>query len=55
MPRTSGLAAATKSCRQAMKGFIDDHRAEQVAMLAALVEAPTDNPPGDCAAHAELA
>ncbi|MBV6273400.1 M20/M25/M40 family metallo-hydrolase [Alcaligenaceae bacterium CGII-47] len=28
---------------------------EQVRMLAQLVQCPSDNPPGDCAAHAELA
>jgi acetylornithine deacetylase/succinyl-diaminopimelate desuccinylase-like protein len=31
------------------------HRADAEAFLAALVRQPSDNPPGDCAPHAELA
>jgi acetylornithine deacetylase/succinyl-diaminopimelate desuccinylase-like protein len=36
-------------------GWIDAHFDEQVAFLQALVRQPSDNPPGDCAAHAALA
>jgi len=35
--------------------FLDAEEGRQVAFLAELVKSPTDNPPGDCAAHAELA
>lgn len=35
--------------------FIDAEFDREVAFLAALVKSPTDNPPGDCAAHAALA
>lgn len=34
--------------------FIDAHFDEQVRMLARLVQCPSDNPPGDCAPHAEF-
>ena len=34
---------------------IEDDDLRQVAFLAELVKSPTDNPPGDCAAHAALA
>jgi succinyl-diaminopimelate desuccinylase len=34
--------------------FLHGERARQTAFLAALVRAPSDNPPGDCAAHAEI-
>jgi succinyl-diaminopimelate desuccinylase len=35
--------------------WIDAHREQQQALLAALVRCPSDNPPGDCAALGELA
>ena len=35
--------------------FLDAEEHRQVAFLAELVKSPTDNPPGDCAAHAALA
>ena len=35
--------------------FLDAEEAHQVAFLAELVKSPTDNPPGECAAHAALA
>lgn len=44
-----------EAARTLMRGFIDDHFDEQVDMLSALVRCPSDNPPGDCAPHAELA
>tara|TARA_R110002110_G_scaffold85816_2_gene223468 strand:+ start:51538 stop:52773 length:1236 start_codon:yes stop_codon:yes gene_type:complete len=34
--------------------YIDDHFDEEIAFLQALVRQPSDNPPGDCAPHAEL-
>jgi acetylornithine deacetylase/succinyl-diaminopimelate desuccinylase family protein len=38
-----------------IRTYINQHHAEQVAFLAELVKAPSDNPPGDCAPHAERA
>ena len=35
--------------------WIDAHREAQQALLATLVRCPSDNPPGDCAPHGELA
>jgi len=37
---------------ETMLGWIDAHRDEEVRFLAELVKAPSDNPPGDCAAAA---
>ena len=37
-----------------LRRFIDLHFDEQVRALAQLVGCPSDNPPGDCAPHAEL-
>jgi succinyl-diaminopimelate desuccinylase len=36
----------------AILAHIDAHHAEQVDFLAELIRVPSDNPPGDCAAHA---
>ena len=44
-----------ESGRERIRAFIAEHHAEQVAFLAKLVEVPSDNPPGDCEAHAETA
>jgi acetylornithine deacetylase/succinyl-diaminopimelate desuccinylase-like protein len=38
-----------------ISAFIDDQFASEVAFLAELVKCPSDNPPGDCAPHAERA
>jgi succinyl-diaminopimelate desuccinylase len=35
--------------------FLDGERSRQIAFLAELVKTPSDNPPGDCARHAEVA
>lgn len=40
--------------RETLRQFIDTHFDEQVRTLARLVQCPSDNPPGDCAPHAEL-
>jgi acetylornithine deacetylase/succinyl-diaminopimelate desuccinylase-like protein len=37
----------------AIRAFLERERSTQVAMLAELVRAPSDNPAGDCAPHAE--
>lgn len=39
--------------KQRLATLIDDDFAAQVDMLKALVQTPSDNPPGDCAPHAE--
>jgi acetylornithine deacetylase/succinyl-diaminopimelate desuccinylase-like protein len=38
-----------------IRGFLQAHRADAEAFLAALVRVPSDNPPGDCAPHAARA
>jgi len=38
-----------------INSFIDAHFADECALLAELVKVPSDNPPGDCAAHARRA
>ncbi len=43
------------TAQQALKTYIDQHHPAQVAFLAALVKVSSDNPPGDCAPHAERA
>jgi succinyl-diaminopimelate desuccinylase len=38
-----------------LMAYIASHRGDQVRMLAELVKVPSDNPPGDCEAHADRA
>jgi acetylornithine deacetylase/succinyl-diaminopimelate desuccinylase-like protein len=38
-----------------LRGFLETQRQAQRDFLAALVRVPSDNPPGDCAPHAEAA
>ena len=38
-----------------IQAFLDTEREAQAAFLAELVKVPSDNPPGDCRAHAERA
>lgn len=45
----------TMQMTQQLRDDIDRHFNDQVAFLSALVKQPSDNPPGDCAAHGELA
>ncbi|MDM0084234.1 M20/M25/M40 family metallo-hydrolase [Variovorax sp. J31P179] len=42
------------SARAVLRQYIDTHFDQQVETLARLVQCPSDNPPGDCAPHAEL-
>ncbi len=37
-----------------ISALVDEAFDDEVAMVAALVKCPSDNPPGDCAAHAEV-
>ena len=36
-----------------LQNFVTKHHNEQADFLARLVRVPSDNPPGDCAAHAQ--
>ncbi len=45
----------TPSAEERLLAIIDRRHAEAVAFLAELVKAPSDNPPGDCEAHAARA
>src|SRR6186997_456512 len=47
--------AAMSDSSAAISRFLESERSRQVDFLAALVKHPSDNPPGDCASHAELA
>ncbi len=38
-----------------IENYLDSQREAEVGFLAELVRMPSDNPPGDCAAHAERA
>jgi succinyl-diaminopimelate desuccinylase len=38
--------------RSTIHDYLAAHRADEAAFLAELVKVPSDNPPGDCAAHA---
>ena len=44
-----------KQAMEAVEAFLASHREEQTSFLAELVKVPSDNPPGDCAAHGERA
>jgi acetylornithine deacetylase/succinyl-diaminopimelate desuccinylase family protein len=41
--------------RAAIQAFLSAHWRDEVAFLAEMVKAPSDNPPGDCREHAERA
>jgi len=41
--------------REAVREFLDGAEAAAIDLLAELVKVPSDNPPGDCAPHAERA
>jgi acetylornithine deacetylase/succinyl-diaminopimelate desuccinylase-like protein len=41
------------SIHNAIRSYVHEHRNEMRDFLAELVRVPSDNPPGDCAAHAE--
>ena len=43
----------TQDIRRRIHDFVAARFDDECAFLAALVETPSDNPPGDCAAHAE--
>ncbi len=43
----------TQAIRRRIHDFIEARHGDQCAFLASLVGTPSDNPPGDCAAHGE--
>src|SRR3974377_1109095 len=45
----------TQFYRRGMHDFLAAQRGQQTRLLAELVKRPSDNPPGDCAPHAERA
>jgi acetylornithine deacetylase/succinyl-diaminopimelate desuccinylase-like protein len=47
------MSGARAAVRTRIRGFLGREREAQTAFLAGLVRRPSDNPPGDCAAHAE--
>jgi acetylornithine deacetylase/succinyl-diaminopimelate desuccinylase-like protein len=46
---------AAEALVAAIRASVDRDFADQCAFLAELVKVPTDNPPGDCLAHADMA
>ena len=38
-----------------VRDYLARHREDETRFLAELVKVPSDNPPGDCATHAEAA
>ncbi len=49
-----GAIAVTPTERPAITEFLAGQREAEVAFLAELVRTPSDNPPGDCAPHADV-
>jgi acetylornithine deacetylase/succinyl-diaminopimelate desuccinylase-like protein len=47
------MTSDTKA-HEAIRRFLEENRADQTAFLAELIRNPADNPPGDCAPHAEM-
>lgn len=45
----------TDDTRSRIESFLAEHRDAQTRFLAELVKVPSDNPPGDCAPHAQRA
>jgi succinyl-diaminopimelate desuccinylase len=49
------MSGQIAEARAAIEAFVAGHRQDGIDALAALVAVPSDNPPGDCVAHAERA
>ena len=49
------MTSTREEARAAIEVFVDDHHDDAIEALSALVAVPSDNPPGDCAAHADQA
>jgi acetylornithine deacetylase/succinyl-diaminopimelate desuccinylase-like protein len=45
----------SNAIRERITSFVREHEAAETSFLAELVKVPSDNPPGDCKAHAECA
>ena len=52
---TTGFFSVNDTIAAAIHRFLETERPRQTAFLADLVRTPSDNPPGDCAPHAEHA
>ena len=46
------MMSTREEARAAIEAFVEDHHDNAIEALRALVAAPSDNPPGDCTAHA---
>jgi len=55
MTSSSVASAPFQGAEGHLVDFIDAHRDDQIRMLAELVKVASDNPPGDCRAHADRA
>ena len=49
------MMSTREDARAAIEAFVDDHHDNAIKALRALVAVPSDNPPGDCTAHADEA
>ncbi|MGE0241628.1 MAG: ArgE/DapE family deacylase [Parvibaculaceae bacterium] len=52
---SKSVTSASTTREKALLDFIDTRRNDMVAMLGELVKTASDNPPGDCRAHADRA
>ena len=46
------MMSTREEARAAIESFVEDHHDNAIEALRALVAVPSDNPPGDCTAHA---
>ena len=49
------MMSTREEARAAIEAFVDDNHDNAIEALRALVAVPSDNPPGDCAVHADRA
>ena len=47
------MMSTREEARTAIEAYVDDHHDSAIDALRALVAVPSDNPPGDCTAHAD--
>jgi succinyl-diaminopimelate desuccinylase len=53
-PENDMIGTPQHDIEQTIRQHVATHAAAEIDFLAALVRTPSDNPPGDCAAHAEM-
>lgn len=53
-PETDMTGTPQQDIEQAIREHVATHAPAEIDFLAALVRTPSDNPPGDCAAHADM-